>query len=469
MKKGLIFLLSVILISACAEVSTDVDTLVIPYPQSVEMTEKVFDKANIDRIAYRTVAEMPAEAYELQIKKNGIVIKSSDEAGRFYAEQTLRQLADAEVMHCGVIKDEPRYEWRGFMLDEARHFFGKEQVKELLDMMARYKLNRFHWHLADDQGWRVEIKAYPELCIIGAIGCESDPSAPARFYTQEEIKEIVAYAEERNIEVIPEIDMPGHATAFTKAFPQFDAGYRTVNPADDELYTVLGNIMKELAEVFPGRYIHIGGDEVYTGGWEEHPDMKAFMEKENIESFDDIQKHFESRYTDIVVKNGKKAIAWDDVISGDLDKENTILQWWRHDHPESLEKCLEMGYKTIISPYDPFYMDYIQDIRCKEGHLVWVSYVNALEEIYNYELNESPLVMGVQGNLWTERVITGERIDYMIFPRLIAIAERGWTNQENLDYTDFMKRLENEYRYLDSINVYYYDINDFEHHPEPLR
>ena len=128
-----------------------------------------------------------------------------------------------------------------------------------------------------------------------------------------------------------------------------------------------------------------------------------------------------------------------------------------------------MGYKTIISPYDPFYMDYVQDIRCKEGHLVWVSYVNALEEIYNYEFNESPLVMGVQGNLWTERVITGERIDYMIFPRLIAIAERGWTNKENLDYTDFIKRLENEYRYLDSINVYYYDINDFEHHPEPYR
>lgn len=469
MKKTLIFLLSIILVSACTEVCTDVETLVIPYPQSVEMTEKVFDKAKIDRITYRTVAGMPAEAYELQIKKKGILIKSSDEAGRFYAEQTLRQLADAEVMHCGVIKDEPRYEWRGFMLDEARHFFGMDQVKELLDMMARYKLNRFHWHLADDQGWRVEIKAYPELCIIGAIGCESDPSAPARFYTQEEIKEIVAYAAERNIEVIPEIDMPGHATAFTKVFPQFNAGYRTVNPADEELYIVLGNIMKELAEVFPGRYIHIGGDEVYTGGWEEHPDMKAFMEKEDIGAYDDIQKHFERRYTDIVVKNGKKAIAWDDVISGDLDKENTILQWWRHDHPESLEKCLEMGYKTIISPYDPLYMDYIQDIRCKEGHLVWVSYVNALEEIYNYELNESPLVMGVQGNLWTERVITGERIDYMIFPRLIAIAERGWTYQENLDYTDFIERLENEYKYLDSINVYYYDIKDFEHHSEPYR
>ena len=197
--------------------------------------------------------------------------------------------------------------------------------------------------------------------------------------------------------------------------------------------------------------------------------MKAFMEKENIGSYDDIQKFFEHRYTDIVVKNGKKAIAWDDVIDGDLDKENAILQWWRADHPESLDKCLERGYNTIICPYDPFYMDYVQDIRCKEGHLVWVSYVNALEEIYNFQIKDNQNVIGLQGNLWTERVRTGERIDYMIFPRLIAIAERGWTNQDNLDYNDFIRRLENEYRYLDSQNVFYYDINDFEKHPEPFR
>ena len=469
MRNGLLLLLSVMLFSACSQINTEICLPIIPYPQSVEMTDAEFDKANIGNVKYENVAGMPSEAYELQIKRNRIIIRSSDDAGRFYAEQTLKQLAEAEIMYCGTITDKPRYEWRGFMLDEARHFFGKEQVKELLDMMARYKLNRFHWHLADDQGWRVEIKAYPELCIIGAIGCESDPSAPARFYTQDEIREILAYAAERHIEVIPEIDMPGHATAFTNSFPQLTAGYRTVNPAKEELYDVLGTIMKELAELFPGRYIHIGGDEVSTRGWEELPEMEAFMKENDIASYSEIQKYFEHRYTDIVVKNGKKAIAWDDVISGDLDKENTILQWWRADHPESLEKCIEIGYRTIICPYDPFYMDYIQDIRCKEGHLVWVSYVNAIEEIYNFDIKDSPLVMGVQGNLWTERVITGERIDYMIFPRLIAVAERGWTNQENLDYTKFISRLENEYRYLDSKNVYYYDINDFEHHPEPFR
>lgn len=469
MRKGIMILISALLLSACSECSNETDIFVIPKPQHVEMTGRVFDKSNIDNIEYVTETGMPSEAYELQIKKNRIVIRSSDDAGRFYAHQTLKQLAETDVMYCGVIKDEPRYEWRGFMLDEARHFFGKEQVKELLDMMARYKLNRLHWHLSDDQAWRVEIKAFPELCIIGAIGCESDPSAPARFYTQDEIKDIIEYAEARNIEIIPEIDMPGHATAFTKTFPGLGAGHRTVNPANEELYEVLGTIMAELSALFPGRYIHIGGDEVSTRGWRECPEMEAFMKKENIGSYDDIQKYFEKRYTEIIVKNGKKAIAWDDVISGDLDKENTILHWWRADHPESLVKCLESGYQTIICPYDPFYMDYIQDIRCKEGHLVWETYVNAVEEIYNYDIAASPLVIGVQGNLWTERVITGERIDYMIFPRLIAIAERGWTDQENLDYSDFTERLENEYRYLDSINVYYYDINDFGHHPEPMR
>ena len=468
-KTNLIVMLSALLLAACADINTDVTVNVIPYPQSVEMTNSVFDKANIGNISYVSAAGMPAEAYELQIRKNKIVIKSSDAAGRFYAEQTLSQLAEAEVMYCGTIKDEPRYEWRGFMLDESRHFHGMDQVKELLDMMARYKLNRFHWHLSDDQAWRVEIKAYPELCIIGAIGSESDPAAPARFYTQDEIREIVAYAAERNIEVMPEIDMPGHATAFTKTFPQFNAGHRTVNPANEELYTVLDTIIKELADLFPGRYIHVGGDEVSTRGWQECPEMEAFMKEHNIASYDDIQKYFEQRYTDIVVNHGKKAIAWDDVINGDLNKENTILQWWRYDHPESLVKCLEMGYKTIICPYDPFYMDYIQDIRCKEGHLVWESYVNSLEDIYTYELKEDPSVIGVQGNLWSERVITKDRIHYMIFPRLIAIAERGWTKQENLDYTKFLERLYNEYNYLDSINVYYYDIRDFGNHPEPMR
>ena len=462
------FTVSVVL-SLSASVALFAGVPVIPSAKSAEISEEAYNKKNLGRIKYVKVKDLPAEAYELQIKKNRIVVKSSDEAGKFYAQQTLKQLAEADVMYRGVIKDAPRYAWRGFMLDEARHFHGKEQVKEILDLMARYKLNKFHWHLSDDQGWRVEIKAYPELCSVGGIGCYSDPNAPARFYTQDEIREIVAYAAERHIEVIPEIDMPGHATAFTKVFPELAAGQRTVNPADEHLYVILETIIKELADLFPGRYIHIGGDEVSTRGWREVPEMPAFMEKNGIESYDDIQKYFERRLSAIVTAAGKVSIAWDDTIDSGLDKDNTVIHWWRADHPESLKKALENGYMTIISPWDPFYLDYIQDVRCKEGHLAWEQRANCLDEIYDYKLDDDQHVMGIQANLWTERVRTGERLDYMVLPRLIAIAERAWTSRENLDYQDFLKRLEKEYGYLDSINAYYYDFRDFDRHPEPLK
>ena len=469
MRVKLISYTAALVLTFFANISLFAGVPVIPAPNSAVMTEKTFNKKNLDRIKYVNAKDLPAEAYELRIKKNRIVVRASDDAGKFYAFQTLKQLAEADVMHCGVIKDAPRYAWRGFMLDEARHFFGKEQVKGILDLMARYKLNRFHWHLSDDQGWRVEIKAYPELCSVGGIGCHSDSDAPARFYTQDEIREIVAYAAERHIEVIPEIDMPGHATAFTKAFPELNAGQRTVNPADENLYVVLETIIRELADLFPGRYIHIGGDEVSTRGWREQPEIQSFMEKNGIASYDDIQKYFERRLSAIVTAAGKVAITWDDAIDSGLDRNQTLIHWWRADHPESLQKSLESGYGTIISPWDAFYMDYVQDLKCKEGHLVWEQQANSLDEIYDYKLADDQSVLGIQANLWTERVQTADRLDYMIFPRLIALAERAWTRQENLDYDDFLKRLENEYRYLDSIGVYYYDFRDFDSHPEPLK
>ena len=462
-----IILSVVFALSGCVSAFAGVN--VIPYPQSVEMTETVFNKKYLDRVKFVKSEDLPAEAYELQIRKNKVVILASDEAGRFYALQTLKQLADADIMYCGVIKDEPRYEWRGFMLDEARHFFGMEKVKELLDLMARYKLNRFHWHLSDNQGWRIEIKAYPQLCEIAAVGNNSDGNAPAKFYTQDEVREIIAYAAERHIEVIPEIDMPGHATAFVKAFPELDGGHRTVNVANPKLYEVLETVMKELADLFPGRYLHIGGDEVSRRGWESLPEMPEFMAKNNIASYHDIQKYFEVRLSDIVAKTGKLSIAWDDVINGDMNTENTLLQWWQSDRPGNLEKSLEYGYKTIICPWGSFYLDYVQDIRCKEGHLVWEKCVNDMRGIYEYKFEDNPLVIGAQGNLWTERVRTSDRLDYMIFPRLITLAEKSWTREENLNYENYLKRLENEYMFLDSIGVYYYDFRDFDVHPEPYR
>ena len=266
-------MLALVGILPCAAVN------IVPYPQSVKMTDAIFNKEKISKVKYVTDKDLPAEAYELQIKKNGIVVKASDDAGRFYALQTLNQLAEDEVMYCGVIRDVPRFKWRGFMLDESRHFFGKEQVMRMLDIMARYKLNRFHWHLSDNQGWRVEIKAFPQLTTIGGIGCNTDANAPAKFYTQDEIREVIAYASERHIEVIPEIDMPGHASAFVRTMPQLDGKHQTVNPAKEETFTVLKTIYQELANLFPGRYLHIGGDEVIKAGWESLPEVQELVKK----------------------------------------------------------------------------------------------------------------------------------------------------------------------------------------------
>ena len=441
---------------------------VIPYPQSVEMTDVVFNKKKIDKVKYVTDKEMPSEAYELCIKKSGVVIKVSDDKGRFYALQTLKQLAEAEVMYCGVIKDEPRFPWRGFMLDESRHFHGKEKVKMLLDMMARYKLNRFHWHLSDDQGWRIEIKAFPNLTTVGGIGCNTDANAPAKFYTQDEVREILAYAAERHIEVIPEIDMPGHTTAFTKVFPQLNGKNRTVNPGKEETYAVLKTIYGELAELFPGRYIHTGGDEVNKNGWNDLPEVKALMEKENLKSLGEVEEFFCRRLADIVTATGKNVVAWDDLIDCGTKPDGKVMLWWHTEHPEFLQQGADRGFDMVVCPDRPFYLDFVQDKNDKVGHLVG-RFTNYMQQIYEFGIMDNPRVIGVQSNLWSERVVTPKRIDYMVFPRLLALAEKGWTWARNLDYQGFLKRLENEYKYMDAKGIYYYDFRNKNNHPEPER
>ena len=303
---------------------------IIPYPQSVEMTEVAFDKANLENVKYKKDKKMAPEAYELQIKKNGIVIKSSTPAGRFYAEQTLAQLADDVVMYCGTIKDEPRYAWRGLMLDESRHFFGKEQVLKFLDLMGRYKLNRFHWHLSDDQGWRIEIKAYPELTKTGGIGCYTDGNAPAKFYTQDEIREIVAYAAERNIMVIPEIDMPGHSAYFRNAF-----GF---SMDSEEGMKVLEKCIDEFCNEIPASicpYLHIGSDEVYIA------DPKGFM-----------------KFTEnLCKKHNRIAMAWDPGLPSD---STTVRQIWNTAAGSNAASTKKGGkyvdsFMGYLNYYDPIY------------------------------------------------------------------------------------------------------------------
>ena len=440
---------------------------VIPQPQTVKTTDKVFDKSRIENVIYKDVKGMPEEAYELQIKNRSVVIRSSSPSGRFYAEKTLEQLAGAEQLHCMTIKDAPRFEWRGFMLDEARHFFGKEKVKQLLDLMARYKLNRFHWHLSDSQGWRVEIKAFPELCEIGAVGCYTDRNAPARYYTQDDIREIVAYAAERHIEVIPEIDMPGHARAAVKSIPAVDGKRGTFNPGSEKTYQVLGTIIKELAGLFPGRYLHIGGDEVENKDWPTLPEVKDLMTREKLQNIAEVQAYFGRRMADTVSFYGKQMVGWDDMLDSGTPADGKVLHWWRTKHPEYFTGGLEKGFKMVVCPNLPFYLDYIQSAEDKVGHGGKKKSVNTLQAIYGFKIEDNPFTIGAQVNLWTELVGDGQRLDYMVFPRLLALAELSWTRAENMDYQDFLERLYNEYEYMDSIGIYYYDMRNPSAHPEP--
>lgn len=456
-------LLTIVCVMPCKAVN------IIPYPESVELTQEVFNKEKINKVKFIKDKKLSAEAYELQLKRNGLVVKSSSEVGRFYALQTLKQLGEQEVIYCGVIKDQPRFSWRGFMLDEARHFFGKDKVFKVLDMMARYKLNRFHWHLSDDQGWRVEIKAYPELTTKGGIGCHSDSKAPAKYYTQQDIREILAYAAERHIEVIPEIDMPGHASAFIRVMPHLNGKSNTVNPGKDETYATLKTIYTELAKLFPGRYIHIGGDEVSKRGWNDLSEVKSLMEKENLKSMNEVEEYFCRRLADIVTSTGKNVVAWDDLIDSGTSPEGKVMLWWHTDHPEFLMQGVDKGFDMVVCPDRPFYLDFVQDPAHKHGHLVWRGAVNYMKEIYEYKIADNPKIIGVQSNLWTERVITPTRVDFMLYPRIMALAEKAWSQSKNMDYSAFTKRVEKEYKYLDSIGAYYYDFRNPSHHPEPQK
>ncbi len=422
------------------------------------------------------------EAYSLRTSRKSAEI-SGGRAGVFYGAQTLLQELRNGKVRQGTITDSPRYAWRGFMLDEARHFFGKDRVKRLIDMMAYFKLNRFHWHLTDAQGWRIEIKSYPRLGEIGGRGCHSDPETAAQYYSQRDIREIVAYAAERHIEIIPEIDMPGHASAANRAYPEYNGGGTpqfadfTFNVGKEETYAYLTAILREVAGLFPSEYIHIGGDEVFYGSdaWNSDPYVRRMMKREGLETIKDAEGYFISRMTDSVKVLGKKVIGWDDMLDFPLDKEENIICWWRHDRPQSLRKSLAEGYSTILCPRKPMYFDFVQDSTHKCGR-VWDGFC-PLEDVYafpdawydSWNVTEKDMtpVLGIQANLWTELVHNADRFDFMIWPRLCAVAESAWTMPENKSYDSFSSRMESVYDLFMKMGIYYFDPRDPSHHPEP--
>lgn len=422
-------------------------------------------------------------AYSLKMSKNSVEISASDSEGIFNGIITFLQLTRTSKnnsVKCWTIEDFPLYDWRGVMLDESRHFFGKEKVKMLLDWMAFYKLNKFHWHLTDQHGWRIEIKKYPLLTYIGGIGNYTNPNAAPTYYSQEEIKEIVAYAAERNISVIPEIDMPGHATAANKAYPQFSGGGSekypefTFDPGNEGTYQYLTDILKEVNVLFPSEMIHLGGDEVSFGNqqWKHNQGISKLMEKHGLKTMEEVERHFMARMADSLFSINNQFLAWDEMAEGNFPKDKTIIFWWRHDKKDQLQLALNNKYPVVLCPRIPLYFDFVQD----ETHLTgrrWAGNFSSVERTYAFTAdsvmatNQKQLVLGIQANLWTETVVSEQRLDFMLFPRISALAEAAWNEKKN--YPDYLNRLKPHLELYRADGIYFFNPLDKKENAEARR
>lgn len=433
-----------------------------------------------------------SEAYKLHISPGGIEVRANSSAGLFAGAVTLLQIVANADPGCDGndlqllalrIEDAPRYEWRGLMLDESRHLFGKAAVKELLDTMAYLKLNRFHWHLTDETGWRIEIKKYPQLTEIGAAGNSSDPKTPPAFYTQEDIRQIVAYAAARHIMIVPEIDFPGHASAATRAYPELSGGgagkWRgfTFNPAHEDTYQFMAAVLTEVADLFPGPYIHIGGDEVSFGNqdWSTDPEIVKFTHDHGLKNAVELEAYAVRRVAEIVCHLGKTPIGWDEIVRDGVPAENSIALWWHHDKPNVLQAALRGGYRVVLCPRIPCYFDFVQLAAHQVGRR-WDGAFVDLPSVYRFPefaadrslpAAQNPAVQGIEACVWTERIQNRHRLYFMINPRLAALAEAAWTPADAKDYAGFIDRLPALLRELDRRHIPYFDPFSPTRTPEP--
>ena len=428
-----------------------------------------------------------AEAYILEVNDKKITLTAKTKNGIFNGLQTLLQLIrTSKLGKNGInipaltIADQPKYSWRGFMLDESRHFFGKKKVKELIDWMAFYKLNKLHWHLTDEPAWRLEIKKYPKLGLVGGIGNYLNPLAPALYYTQSDIQEIVSYAAERFITIIPEIDMPGHATAANMAYPQYSGGGSkdhpefTFNPGKEETYQYLTHILKETQTLFPSGMIHLGGDEVSYGNekWATDPAITALKEQVGLNTDKAVETYFMKRMADSTYNMNAKVLVWDEMVEAGLPSDKTIIFWWRHDKPIQLKNALANHYQTVLCPRLPLYFDFVQDSTHQHGRK-WNKDFNALSNVYNFNVDNlvgdnTAYVLGIQANLWTETVQNEKRFDYLLFPRISALAEVAWSNTEVKNEERYKLLLPKHLALYELEGLYYFHPFKPNFHPEPI-
>jgi len=462
----------------------------------LKVTEGKKARRNAVFMAIDTTKGIEAEGYLLEVKPKRITLLAPSAAGLFHGVQSLRQLLPPQVesvtgteditrfiVPCCVIKDEPRFRYRGMHLDVCRHIFSLEEVKKYIDILALHKMNTLHWHLTDDQGWRIEIKKYPLLTTVGSTRKETlvghygdkpekyDATPYGGFFTQEEAKEIVKYASDRFINVIPEIEMPGHAVAAISSYPVFSC---TGGPfqvettwgvfpdvycaGKDTTFAFLEEVLSEIMDIFPSPYIHIGGDECPKERWNVCPYCLKRMKEEKLADASMLQSYFIKRIEKFVVSRGRHIIGWDEILEGGIAPEATVMSWRGIDGGIEAAK---LGHDVIMTPGGYMYLDYYQSREA--GQPVAIGGFTPLEKVYSFEPCPKELteeqnkhILGLQGNVWTEYIATPSHLEYMAFPRAFAIAETGWTPRLKKDFEDFLVRFKSQCPRYDIMGINYF-------------
>ncbi|RKE83510.1 family 20 glycosylhydrolase [Rhizobium sp. AG855] len=423
-------------------------------------------------ISFRADDSLGASAYQLAFAADGITLAYGDVAGLQYALTLLAQMLHGARTQPGTfrfpvsgsIADQPRYDWRGCHLDVSRQFYPVSDVKRLIDILAWFRMNTFHWHLSDDEAWRLEIRAFPQLTTIGVLRGPDEPLLPqlgngaepvGGFYAQDEVRDIVAHAAALQVEVVPEIDIPGHSTAMLVALPELVDGqeapdsYRSVqgypnnalNPAIEYTYEVLGKVFDEMVELFPSSLIHIGGDEVAANTWMASPLARKLMEQEGIEGTFGLQSYFMKRIQKMLAERGRKLAGWDEVShGGGVDPDGTLLMAWQK--PEVGLDLARQGYDVVMTPGQAYYLDMVQDESFQEPGGSWAGTVPpkhtyTYEAVAEFPAELAPRMRGVQACIWSEHFLTRDYFNHLVFPRLPAIAEAAWTPKDNKDWLRF--------------------------------
>ncbi len=426
------------------------------------------------------VGAVSPEAYELRVTPDSVVLSAAHPVGVLRGAQTLSQLLEKGKLPCCVIKDAPAYAWRGAMLDVSRHFFPLDFVKKQIDVLSSYKINRLHLHLTDAAGWRMEIKRYPRLTSFAAwrpekswktwwngnrlYAEEGSEGAYGGYYTQKELRGLVKYAAERGITIVPEIEMPAHSEEVLTAYPELSCTHEPYKQADFcpgsvATYDFLENVLKEVMDVFPSEYIHVGGDEAAKASWPTCPLCQKKMKEMGFEHVDDLQTHLIAHMGRFLRNHGRRLVGWDEVIAPGLEKNSTVMVWRSAEYARS---AAELGYDVVMAPGSNCYLDFYQDAPPTQPEAI--GGYTTLEKVYGFNpleglpANLHPRVKGVQGNLWTEYVPTEEHVEYMLYPRMLALAEIGWNGTAEKNFKEFRARALKQTNLLRSSGVAAFDL-----------